>query len=790
MESQSSTGPKAPLKRADHDTVFVDTGALSSNPPRERDAGILSAGTLIGGAYKILSHIGKGGMGHVYRARHIILKKDFALKILNNSSGTDVNWVRFQTEAKLIARLDHRNIVKVYNLGLHDDSLPYYAMDLLEGESLEEVIERIGPLGVGDTIDLFIQVCDGLSYAHRHGIIHRDIKPANIMLIVEGDNKPTIKLLDFGIAKLSGLDNAESQNLTAPGEIFGSPLYMSPEQCLGQRVDARSDIYSVGCAIFETLTGKTPHKGESSFQTIIKHQTEEAPSLQEVRPDLDFPPGFEQLIAKALKKRPEDRYQSMQEMLVDLARIKQGKDLTLTYMSMSDYDDLGRNTVSSITHKLDRDSLQQADIEEIEENDNARRADSKRMVLMASCLAGGLVLFAAVAGFFVYAGSKSSAPKIVLDDNAQSVVRAFPKNALPSTSNLPSAKSALAPDKQTPQNAAKKEEPSTNVIGMNLDDAVDMVVNQRWDGKPFIVGQSVDEGMACDNYYFGTLKLGYLSWKRGHTPDGVAFPSASLAAFGKVLVPKGAHLTYMASDTISFDPHVMKGFGANALEALALQAVEKKVNAILANSTHIKTIRYVRLGKSDASDKAIDALNKFPLLEALDIRASRITPAGILKLKRLRDLYELNLREVKGGASVLPAMAGASRIKELKVGDEKISDAQVDAIAGLKSLEILEINNADLTDTQLAKLSSLPNLRELRTLGSKLTPACLADIARFKRLGTWEMNSSNTSWKKPDWQKAEKLVKTFRVRVVVDRGEDIDIPDVITKEELDKIPMH
>lgn len=377
METQNSSGQISSSIPASDSTVLVTHGTISQG---NRD--LLPAGTMIGGAYKVIAPIGKGGMGDVYRARHVVLQKDFAVKVLTGQELNNVNWLRFQTEAKVISKLDHKNVVKVYNLGLHNGDLPFYAMDLLEGEPLDGVISRLGPLDQKDAISIFLQVCDGLGYAHRHGVIHRDIKPANIMLIVESSDTPTVKLLDFGIAKLSTLENKAAQSLTAPGEIFGSPYYMSPEQCLGLKVDARSDIYSLGCTIYESLTGRPPFKGENAFKTICMHQSEAAPTLSEVSGKF-FSPAMEHLIAKCLRKKPEDRYQSMKEIEVDLLRLAQGKELNPTYINLRD----------EIAQELDED--------EDTLSTDSRGGNTKTLLWMGIGLASTLALVVSASMFFM-----------------------------------------------------------------------------------------------------------------------------------------------------------------------------------------------------------------------------------------------------------------------------------------------------------------------------------------------------------------------------------------------------
>ncbi len=194
-------------------------------------------------------------------------------------------------------------------------------MDLVDGETLADVLKRRGRLPLEQVLRIFIQVGFAISYAHDNGVIHRDIKPSNIMLekkIAKGTGEASVKLVDFGIAKLTGQDEFNQQTLTKTGEIFGSPLYMSAEQCMGTGVDMRSDLYSLGCVIYEALTGAPPIVGENALSTMIKHQSDQPISLKEASLGIEFPDQIEAIVAKLLRKDPASRYQSANLLTEDL----------------------------------------------------------------------------------------------------------------------------------------------------------------------------------------------------------------------------------------------------------------------------------------------------------------------------------------------------------------------------------------------------------------------------------------------------------------------------------------
>ncbi|MBA3994423.1 MAG: hypothetical protein C0469_12915 [Cyanobacteria bacterium DS2.3.42] len=299
------------------DTVF-------SNPPSAKGV-VLSPGMMVNENYQIVSLMGTGGMGAVYRVKQVFLGKEFALKILNFQNQSDISVRRFQQEARTASQLQHPNLVEVHDFGMLGESQPYLVMDLVEGQTLSEILKKEGALSVDYVLGLSIQISLGLIYAHEKGVVHRDIKPGNIMLLHPGSEvvEGTVKVVDFGIAKLMQSDDGEIQELTKTGEIFGSPTYMSPEQCRGSQVDKRSDIYSLGSVIFECLTGSPPFLGDNAMSTMLKRLSEEPISLKEGSLGRDFPLALENIVRKMLALEPDDRYQDLRAVMKDLAALQQ-----------------------------------------------------------------------------------------------------------------------------------------------------------------------------------------------------------------------------------------------------------------------------------------------------------------------------------------------------------------------------------------------------------------------------------------------------------------------------------
>jgi serine/threonine protein kinase len=320
--SDSATGPS--FQNGSSLVVGGPSGLLESFDPAADVFGRLKAGDIVGERYRVQSLVGYGGMGMVYKVEQIFLGKELALKILHGRSATDVTVRRFQHEARAAFGIDHPNLISVHDFGLLDQRVPFLVMDYVRGQSLAHLVEKCGTLTVDEAVPIFLRICFGLGYAHERGVIHRDMKPSNIMLVdgMSASDEGRVKIVDFGIAKFTQLEASEIQALTRTGEVFGSPLYMSPEQCSGSPVDQRADIYSLGCVFFEVLTGTTPFVGANALSTMMQHMGETPPSLKEASMGKDFPPVLEQIIAKMLAKRAKERYQNLGQVAVDLAAVE------------------------------------------------------------------------------------------------------------------------------------------------------------------------------------------------------------------------------------------------------------------------------------------------------------------------------------------------------------------------------------------------------------------------------------------------------------------------------------
>lgn len=282
------------------------------------------ATAILGSRYEVLSYLGRGGMGSVFKVKDLELGSIFAVKILNPGLAQQKESLkRFETEAKASMQLSNPHLAASYAYGFGSDHTPYLVMDYLEGKTLEQIIKDSGPLEQTRAVELFLQLCEGLAEAHSKGVIHRDIKPSNIMIVKRGDVE-LAKLFDFGIAKaMPELALDLTSDMTKAGDLIGSPHYMAPEQCQGNPFDQRADIHALGCVMYKTLTGLHPFEGKNVLDTVARIITAKAKGME--ASGLDISASLNTVVLKCLEKDPEQRYNSASELHSDLLKVKEGK---------------------------------------------------------------------------------------------------------------------------------------------------------------------------------------------------------------------------------------------------------------------------------------------------------------------------------------------------------------------------------------------------------------------------------------------------------------------------------
>jgi eukaryotic-like serine/threonine-protein kinase len=285
-------------------------------------------GNIVDGRYKLERMLGRGGMGCVYGAEHVGIGRPVAIKVLDPQLVSDANArKRFEREAQSTGKLRHANCVGVTDFGALPDGSPYLAMELVDGITLEHVLDTDTRVPVERAVHIMRHVLRGLAHAHAQGLVHRDLKPCNIMLVTEGADRDFAKILDFGLARLVG--GAGGDRLTQVGVVCGTPRYMSPEQALDSVIGPHVDLYAASIILFEMITGRTPFDADEPMQILRMHLKDEVPRIAELAPGVDVPAKLEALIRRGLAKAPADRPQSADHYLAELDRAMPGGDATM-----------------------------------------------------------------------------------------------------------------------------------------------------------------------------------------------------------------------------------------------------------------------------------------------------------------------------------------------------------------------------------------------------------------------------------------------------------------------------
>jgi len=687
----------------------------SSNLSIPNEAGKLQPGDLLGD-YEIISLLGVGGMGYVYKAKHRILNKIYALKTLDYEKVNETAWRRLQLEAQAIARMNHPNIIAIHNLGLHDGVLPFYVMDLLVGENLADVLVRTGPLPLVEALPIFIGVAAGLGYAHKKGIIHRDIKPGNIFLLKEKDATGSrVKLVDFGIAKLSGVE-AEVQNLTTAGEIFGSPYYMSPEHCDGKRIDARSDIYSVGCTFFEILTGVTPFRGANSIQTMLMHQSQQAPRLSKVTGGKVFPEALEEMIATMLEKAPMDRYQNLEEVGLDL-------------------EDILQDLKSSTSERTSKDT----------ESESGRSKHPIQFALKV-CLAAAVLLAAGgtLAYWLIEENKRPAAPVKPSSSSLGS-----PENKTIGASEgtgkteagTTSAASVTSPSSTSPSDISSSVT-SSDATGPNTASPVTDATTDSSDRlspvirpiKPYFDQVVDDKGVSKLKFDFGVdYTLGFLE---------VEGQERLIPAQGIQLVPLGKEITLQCSQDLVDNPWLLDGFSPHDLSGLVFKSSRLLDRGVVSHILRLEDLKRLSISSSPNAPgsprsfdgeclRRLDGLKQLKMLELVDTRLGGSDLAALNRLKRFKHLTYSPLQEP---SVLLTALAPSKNLTELTLERGVLSVEDFRAIASCSNLRVLRVNETQMDNQSMSELTALSNLKFLEARQSLLDKQCLKSLRKMKKL--------------------------------------------------------
>jgi serine/threonine protein kinase len=682
----------------------------------------------LAGQYEFIAKIGEGGMGVIYKARHLALNNLVAIKMMHiNRLDRDVI-LRFQQEAKAVSALDHPSIVRVRDFGISETGQPHIVLDYIDGVTLENVLKDHGPLSLSDARDTFSQICDAVGHAHQRNILHRDLKPSNIMLVYRENDCPLVKIVDFGIAK-ELIEGKEGINLTKAGEVVGSPFYMSPEQASGRTVDKRSDLYAVGCVLFEALTGAPPFVGQNAIETMIKQTSEAVPTLREGSLGKSFPPELQAVIDKALAKDPSQRFQTMNEFKTALVDSIEGIESS-TYQSRQ---------IPPIAKKK----------------------------LPFSRIAIFTVLFLGCAGIALLIASWKTQPgKTALEKNQN--------DSLPIKS-IESDKSRLKTESNMLSELPDFNEFARSlIIGHKQDEAI--IINVPCDDKALVAFDEVHKanqvellktnivGSGLEHLIHLPLKHLSLEGSASFGTDGIVAIEmmnelVDLDLDGTAISDSNLQslsaLRYLTSLSLARTEITSRGLrylrGLRRLEDLSLSgcvSIGDRDMSELCKLKHIKVLDLSNLNMTDLGLRVLTNAYFAEGLRELSLGDTPISHDGLRILRAFGALRKLSLANSKAGHLDLLALAKSSpAIEDLNFSNcSNITDQDLKILQSFKSLKALDLSRTSVSDEGLKYLLPLP-LRELNLAHTRLTDKGLLMLAELKGLRKIDLTSSlNVSW--------------------------------------------
>jgi serine/threonine protein kinase len=689
---------------------------------------VLKPGDLVGGSYELTELLGRGGMGLVFCARHNMIQQRYALKMLDPEQSDEISRRRFEIEGRAIALLDHPNIVKVYNMGLDAGEYPFYVMDLLDGIALSDYIMQKQRLSFQESLDVFSQIASGLGYAHSKGIVHRDVKPSNIVLLAQSNGGQLVKIVDFGIAKVTSSAGFHSQAQTASGEVLGSPLYMSPEQSIGAPVDHRSDIYSLGCTLYEALCGQPPYRGPNAMATLMMHQNEAVPSILRALPEQQLPQSVDLLLAKMMAKRPENRYQSMEQFMHDLERIKQGKAIGTVAIANAGpalppgvketrlHDAQGLRVVpDTVAGYGDRDdSLAKSS------KNSGSRSTGIAYIVLALIMVGG-----AFAGMPLLRSAFRLGPQPTPALTAQSAPQ-------------PTSRVAARPTGQTAGQQTSESTPQPGGLNLPLPDAVApppdpetalacAAFGKIEKIKPTIV---VDGGRQLRKFVFPEWTVGKVSIAGG--PLNEARREVLLPAVGRLKLEIGANKSHHVFSC----PGIIGKIDRDQFSVLSITGQSNSFDASMLEEDNPKTTALVEMLESASKWSKLDILELVHLTVTKDAfrQVNKCTQLSDFSIKHctadiedlaaqsfLRRLHQLAIEHTTNIGPVFRTLADSPNILDIRLIDCQTSADDLMQLRRCPQLHTLVLTESNLSAV-IPAIIQIKALRNIQLFGPHLSP--------------------------------------------------------------------
>lgn len=659
----------------------------------------LGEGRKLVGNYEFLEFIGSGGMGVIYKARNPVLKRLVAIKMLHSHLMSEIVMRRFKQEAEAVSGLSHRCIIAVHDFGASEHGQPYMVMDFIDGKPLSEVLRK-GPLTAEAAVNIAIQLAHALQHAHERGVLHRDLKPSNIMVTDYDCAFPEVKIVDFGIAKILESDKTK---VTQTGELLGTPQYMSPEQCQGGELDARSDIYSLGCVLFEAITGKPPFAGPNMVSVIVDQISKPARALAEVRPDMKFPPLLEDLMARALAKDPGDRYQSMNALLEDLNRVQ---------------------ALVGHPEKLDATGARQ------------RKWNREQRQLVLISLAAGFSLLGVAASSIMLSNMIGKAMLGRSDgSNLEQDARLEKLVTLERTKTV----RYLDPKRMDDRFFAEYFGSDLGITALDMsnsqitDKSMALLPAQKSLHFLALDGTSItDIGVASLRLLPQLLEL---HLDRTDLTDGGMKYIAEMKSL-KNLSVRGNRITDQGIESIAGLQLRSLFFSGGAVTDRSLQSVST-----------MKQMQRLSFGScKKISGAGIRYLESLPNLQFIDVSNSSLNPAGLECLGRLKNLIVLELGYSGVTTGGVAALSGMPSLEYLNLNGSHVEPAWIPLLGKLPRLKSLSLNDCEIDSESIALMPKyLPNLTQLQFRFTKLNDKKVEPLIQMQQLEFLDMQKSGVS---------------------------------------------
>lgn len=753
----------------------------------------------LGDAYTVLERIGKGGMGSVYRATRTADNCPCAIKVLHEFLKDDEQAVRrFEQEASAVITLSHENLVKAFAWSTTPSGAPFLVMEFVEGDSLEQFLKKDTYIEAREAVDLFLQVCTALTFAHQHCIIHRDVKPGNIILTSSESGARTIKLVDFGIAKVRSLADRATRDLTQTGEVFGSPHYMSPEQCLGFELDSRSDIYSLGCVMYECLSGRPPFAGHNPVQLIAKHLSAELPPLRICESSMSPQCNrkLEEIVSRCLEKEPADRYFSVEILASELSgliedtqstppvsmkQVRKPDLLRVSYLLLSGLSFLSgfmsffptEMLLSSwirlilavplsaglvaclminqrISEVVSRTQIQST----VSRESTSRSVSALSLCLLAAGLCSAASIFSA---FLVTNGVilpiLSSGMTAILAMVVWTSFQQEPARGVQSgnifTGKLMTIVSmvltvGLVLYSVTLSEKKEKDSVSQSTKAAAKEKRVDEVFISALPSEYVErIGVNLEKSRISHIEKSGREFIRVFNFPKNLNLGDIFIENGrKVSATGTVKCPAEAKLTLLLSNkACSLYAPLLRSFAADDIDKLvvgmkggSLSWIEN-ADDVMYYISDWTGLTALNANDTDLSDFGLAKLNRCKNLRTLWIARTMVTPDALSKLPQLRNLTNLNVGFIQGAAKAVREMNGSPALEILVIDNCSLKNDDLQTIAKFPNLRSLNLQkNAGINEDGLKHLLGHPRLEELTVTFTGVSAKSLPVLTKFRNL--------------------------------------------------------